>query len=109
MNARNRRARRISLHLTSYRGLELPECGGGPVGVLVDRRAGDEHRRTCRRDARRVLGLDAAIDLELRSEPARVQLRADRAHFRDRALDELLAAEARMNAHDEREIDGVEM
>src|SRR5207245_340199 len=48
-------------------------------------------------------------DLQLDGQPALVERGADRAHLVERALDELLATEARTDAHDQDEIDRAQM
>src|SRR2546421_594648 len=70
--------------------------------------AGDEGVGTGRRDALDVLGLDAAVDLEP-DVPARgVDEFARALHLLQRRVNEALAAKARVDAHDEHEIDLVE-
>src|SRR3989442_11407119 len=101
MNARNARPRRVAPHLTQYGALELREGRNRPVWVFIDRGAGDQHGRARCGDACGVVRLDAAVDLQVGSEPALVEHGAERPYLVERALDELLAAEARTDAHDQ--------
>src|ERR1700716_781818 len=109
MNARNGVARRISRHLTTYRLPELTERRNRPVWILEHGRPRDEDGRAGGDNPRGVVGLDAAVDLELRFELLPVQRRADRPHFVEAALDELLSAKARMHAHHKRQVEQAEM
>ena len=80
------------------------DCFGDGHAVIVY--GGARHDDVCARahDARRVLRLDAAVDLQFGGEAEAVYRGAEAFHLRKNAGDERLPAEAGVDGHDEDEV-----
>src|SRR3954471_13201188 len=69
------------------------------------RGAGDQHIRAGSDGLRRGLGVDAAVDLNQNVEVLLGDAVGDRLDLLELAHDELLSAKARIDAHDENQVD----
>ncbi len=78
---------------------------GGVVGLLEDRRAGDEDVDAAARSLGDVVGLDAAIDLDVDVVAVAIDFHSERGGFLEHLGDEGLAAEARVHRHEEHLVD----
>src|SRR6185503_9664835 len=80
----------------------------GVVGSAKNRRARDERVGAGGRDPPDVRDLDAPVDLEPYGQLRAIDQRPDGRNLRQHRLDELLPAEARVDGHQQHEVDLVE-